>query len=120
MEEYANLPIGRPSDGPATSIGSYLRLAWDQTSNGTQAEEKRSAEKKEYVEEWSSKFLNSDIITRKPIHPLLPMERWNSSILRKLYGDIGAATISATLITPIITIIDRSAFIHEIYPRFQH
>ncbi|KAF3399749.1 hypothetical protein F1880_008047 [Penicillium rolfsii] len=35
-------------------------------------------------------------------------QRWTRSILRKLSGDLGAAAISATLVTPIIAIIDRA------------
>ncbi|KAJ5166158.1 uncharacterized protein N7482_004939 [Penicillium canariense] len=34
---------------------------------------------------------------------------WNSSLSKRLAGDVGAATISATLVAPAITIIDRCA-----------
>ncbi|CEJ59738.1 hypothetical protein PMG11_08350 [Penicillium brasilianum] len=34
--------------------------------------------------------------------------RWNTSLPRRLAGDVGAAAVSATLITPIITVIDRA------------
>lgn len=32
---------------------------------------------------------------------------WTSSFYRRLAGDLGAATLSATLVTPAVTIIDR-------------
>lgn len=32
---------------------------------------------------------------------------WDGALFRQLFGDIGAATASATLVTPAVTIIDR-------------
>lgn len=33
--------------------------------------------------------------------------KWDKSILSRLTADIGAATVSATLVAPAVTIIDR-------------
>lgn len=34
-------------------------------------------------------------------------KQWNSSVVRQLVGDVGAAVASATLVAPAVTIIDR-------------
>jgi hypothetical protein len=47
-------------------------------------------------------------------------QRWKSSLLGRLAGDFGAATISATLITPVITIIDRWTLLHGLDLYFQY